>query len=426
MKRIISLFLTVLCLAFTCIPLYSCESTEGGVLTGRQFAHAELVCSSMLLTSSVNPYETLDFNYVETARVKDFGLYVSPDLKLFSTIVYENDIQSVWDEIGTLSKSSLDLKLINSETKWSEGHSLQHITENVESVYSLTTDTDKTTLLILLKDRTAYLAVCFKYNEMVYLLKETDVSYNEDLKRSSFEVFNFSVSGNSGEYLLYSTKILCLYNNRTEFFLQCAENNTGGIHGKVTETRDGLLLETPDGKYKITLNINDENLHFTVETPNSIKFTEEIESNTGNNVKKVGEYYYSLEQNSGCFDTWGADFDGDGNKEYITFHAFPTHDLTRLSTTHVDTIPPVSFNAAVWENGEIKYFLFLPFENKISDIRFHEESGELFAEVDKIKYRKHHYGVSRPDSWEPYTETVIYKVTVDENGLDFEKVQKTA
>ena len=58
---------------------------------------------------------------------------------------------------------------------------------------------------------------------------------------------------------------------------------------------------------------------------------------------------------------------------------------------------------------------------------YESENGELFAEVDEIKYRKHHYsGVNLPDYWEPYTETVSYRITVNENELYFEKVQKTA
>ena len=58
-------------------------------------------------------------------------------------------------------------------------------------------------------------------------------------------------------------------------------------------------------------------------------------------------------------------------------------------------------------------------------IIYESENGELFAEVDEIKYRKHHYsGVNLPDYWEPYTETVIYKVNVNENGLTFTKTEK--
>ena len=50
--------------------------------------------------------------------------------------------------------------------------------------------------------------------------------------------------------------------------------------------------------------------------------------------------------------------------------------------------------------------------------------GELFAEADEIKYRRKQYsGVNLPDYWEPYTETVIYKVNVEENGLSFTKAE---
>ncbi|MBO7215399.1 MAG: hypothetical protein J6V84_00190, partial [Clostridia bacterium] len=267
MKRIISLVLLSLCIIAVCVPLYSCESTESGGQTGRQFAYGELVCISMVSMSSVNPYETLDFNYSEIARIKEKLLYISPDLMMFSTVVYENDIQPVWEETGTLSKSSLDFKFIDSETKWSEGHSLQHITENVESVYSQATDTDQTIQLILLKDQTAYLAVCSKNSETVYLLEETDISYHEDIRRPSFEVFTFTASGNAEEYTVFKKNVLCFYNNRTEFFLQCAENTAGGIHGKVTETRDGYLLETNDGKYKLIVHTDNDTMYLTAESP---------------------------------------------------------------------------------------------------------------------------------------------------------------
>ena len=142
-------------------------------------------------------------------------------------------------------------------------------------------------------------------------------------------------------------------------------------------------------------------------------------------LKKSCEYYTVLNQNSGCFDTCEADFDGDGNQEQITFHRFKNFKSRVVSRIEDLSVPSYRINAAVWENGEIKHFVFLPFENIVSDIRFYEnENGELFAEVDEIKYRQHHYsGVSLPSYWEPYTETVIYEVNVNENGLTFTKMQ---
>ena len=116
--------------------------------------------------------------------------------------------------------------------------------------------------------------------------------------------------------MVFKTNVLCFYNDRTEFFLQCAENNSGGIHGKVTETTDGYLLESNDGKYKLTVHTDSDNMHFTAESPEKINFGENITVGTGNDLKKAGEYYTILNQNSGCFDTWRADFNGDGILEF--------------------------------------------------------------------------------------------------------------
>lgn len=428
MKRIISLVLLILCIAAVCVPMYSCESTENTDKKGRQYVCGEVVCSETLALSSVDPY----LSYVLTESVllsqKKEALYVTADMHLFSTVRYEEDVQSVWEEKGILIEGPLDLKIINSESDWKNGHSLQYITENLECAYSIKTDNNVKLQLILLKDKTVYLSVSSRSNESIFLLEETEISYYEDIQRPSFEVFTFSVSGTAEEYMVFKTNALCFYNDRTEFFLQCAENNSGGIHGKVTETTDGYLLESNDGKYKLTVHTDSDNMHFTAESPEKINFGENITVGTGNDLKKAGEYYTVLNQNSGCFDTWEADFDGDGNQEQITFHRFKNFKSRVVSRIEDLLVPSYRINAAVWENGEIKRFVFLPFENIVSGIRFYErENGGLFAEVDEIKYRKHHYSdVNLPDYWEPYTETVTYRITVNENELYFEKVQKTA
>ncbi len=428
MKRIISLVLLILCITAVCVPMYSCESTENPDKKGRQYICSEVVCSETLALSSVNPY--LSFVYTESVlrSQKKKALYVTPNMHLFSTVRYEEDVQSVWEEKGILIEGPLDLKIINSESDWKNGHSLQYITENLECTYSIKTDNNVKLQLILLKDKTVYLSVSSRSNESIFLLEETEISYYEDIQRPSFEVFTFSVSGTAEEYMVFKTNVLCFYNDRTEFFLQCAENNTGGIHGKVTETSDGYLLETSDGKYRLIVHTNNESMYLTAESPESIKFCEDITAGTGADLKKSGEYYTVLNQNSGCFDTWEADFDGDGNQAQITFHRFKNYYPMSISCIEDLSVPSYRINAAVWENGEIKHFVFLPFENIVSDIRFFEgENGELFAEADVIEYRLHHYsGVSLPSYWEPYTETVVYKVTVDEKGIYFEKVQKTA
>lgn len=428
MKRIISLVLLILCITAVCVPMYSCGSTENTDKKGRQYVCGEVVCSETLALSSVDPY----LSYVLTESVllsqKKEALYVTPDMHLFSTVRYEEDVQSVWKELGVLIEDSFDLKIINSDSDWKNGHSFQHITDNLECVYSINKDNNVKLQLIFLKDKTVYLSVSSRSNESIFLLEETEISYYEDIQRPSFEVFTFSVSGTAEEYMVFKTNVLCFYNDRTEFFLQCAENNSGGIHGKVTETTDGYLLESNDGKYQLTVHTDSDNMHFTAESPESIKFCEDIIANTGTDLKKSGEYYTVLNQNSVCFDTWEADFDDDGKQEQITFHRFKNYYPMSISCIEDLSVPSYRINAAVWENGEIKHFVFLPFENIVSDIRFFEgENGELFAEADVIEYRLHHYsGVSLPSYWEPYTETVVYKVTVDENGLDFEKVQKTA
>lgn len=428
MKRIISLVLLILCITAVCVPMYSCGSTENTDKKGRQYVCGEVVCSETLALSSVDPY----LSYVLTESVllsqKKEALYVTPDMHLFSTVRYEEDIQSVWKELGVLIEDSFDLKIINSDSDWKNGHSFQHITDNLECVYSINKDNNVKLQLIFLKDKTVYLSVSSRSNESIFLLEETEISYYEDIQRPSFEVFTFSVSGTAEEYMVFKKNVLCFYNDRTEFFLQCAENNSGGIHGKVTETTDGYLLESNDGKYKLTVHTDSDNMHFTAESPEKINFGENITVGTGNDLKKAGEYYTILNQNSGCFDTWRADFNGDGIQEQITFHRFKNFKSRIVSRIEDLLVPPYKINVAVWENGEIKHFVFLPFDNIVSGIRFYEsENGELFAEVDEIKYRKHHYsGVNLPDNPVPYTETVIYKVTVDENGLNFEKVEKTA
>ena len=428
MKRIISLVLLILCITAVCVPMYSCGSTENTDKKGRQYVCGEVVCSETLALSSVDPY----LSYVLTESVllsqKKEALYVTADMHLFSTVRYEEDVQSVWKELGVLIKDSFDLKIINSESNWQNGHSFQNITDNLECVYSINKDNNVKLQLIFLKDKTVYLSVSSRSNESIFLLEETEISYYEDIQRPSFEVFTFSVSGTAEEYMVFKTNVLCFYNDRTEFFLQCAENNSGGIHGKVTETTDGYLLESNDGKYKLTVHTDSDNMHFTAESPEKIYFGENITVGTGNDLKKAGEYYTMLNQNSGCFDTWRADFNGDGIQEQITFHRFKNFKSRIVSRIEDLSVPPYKINVAVWENGEIKHFVFLPFANIVSGIRFYEsENGELFAEVDEIKYRKHHYsGVNLPDYWEPYTETVTYRITVNENGLYFEKVQKTA
>lgn len=424
MKRIISLVLLILCITAVCIPMYSCESTENTDKKGRQYICSEVVCSETLALSSVNPYSS----YVLTESVflsqKKEALYVTPDMHLFSTVRYEEDVQSVWEEKGILIEGPLDLKIINSDSDWQNGHSLQYVTENFECAYSVK-DGNVKLQLILLKDNTVYFSVSSSANESIFLLEETEISYYEDIKKPSFEVFTFAVSCNKEEYTVYKTNVLCFYNDRTEFFLQCAENNTGGIHGKVTETADGYLLETYDGKYKLTVHTDNDSMYFTAESPKTIKFGEDITAGTGTDLKKSGEYYTVLNQNSVCFDTCEADFDGDGNQEQISFHRFKNYYPMSISCIEDLAVPSYRINAAVWENGEIKHFVFLPFENIVSDIRFYEsENGELFAEADIIECRLHHYsGVSLPSYWEPYTETVIYKVNVNENGLTFTKTQ---
>lgn len=425
MKRIISLVLLILCITAVCVPMYSCESTENTDKKGRQYICSEVVCSETLALSSVNPY----LSYVLTESVllsqKKEALYVTPDMHLFSTVRYEEDVQSVWEEKGILIEGPLDLKIINSESDWKNGHSLQYITENLECAYSIKTDNNVKLQLILLKDKTVYLSVSSRSNESIFLLEETEISYYEDIQRPSFEVFTFSVSGTEEEYMVFKTNVLCFYNDRTEFFLQCAENNTGGIHGKVTETSDGYLLETSDGKYRLTVHTDNDSLCFTTESPEEIKFGEGITAGTGTDLKKSGEYYTVLNQNSGCFDTRETDLDGDGNQEKITFHRIMDYNPRVISSIEDLSVPTYRINAAVWENGEIKHFVFLPFENAVSRIRFFEdENGELFAEADEIKYRRKQYsGVSLPSYWEPYTETVIYNVNVDENGLSFTKAE---
>ena len=424
MKRIISLFLIALCITAACVSLYSCESTENSTKKGRQYVYSGVVCSETLALSSVNPY--LSFVYTESVlrSQKKKALYVTPNMHLFSTVRYEEDVQSVWEEKGILIEGPLDLKIINSESDWKNGHSLQYITENLECAYSVTADNVKMQL-ILLKDNTAYLSVSSSSLEYIYLLEETEISYYEDLNRPSYEVFTFSVSGNKEEYTVYKTNVLCFYNDRTGFFLQCAENTAGGIYGSVTETGDGYLLETSDGKYRLIVHTDNDSMYFTTESPEEIKFGEGITAGAGTDLKKSGEYYIVLNQNSGCFETWEADLDGDGNQEQITFHRFKNFKSGIVSRNEDLSVPSYRINAAVWENGEIKHFVFLPFENIVSDIRFYEsENGELFAEVDEIKYRRKQYsGVNLPDYWEPYTETVIYKVNVDENGLSFTKAE---
>ena len=425
MKRIISLVLLILCITAVCVPMYSCESTENTDKKGRQYICSDVVCSVMLSLSSVDPY----LSYVLTESVllsqKKEALYVTPNMHLFSTVRYEEDIQSVWKELGVLIEDSFDLKIINSDSDWKNGHSFQHITDNLECVYSINKDNNVKLQLIFLKDKTVYLSISSKSNESIFLLEETEISYYEDIQRPSFEVFTFSVSGTAEEYMVFKTNVLCFYNDRTEFFLQCAENNNGGIHGKVTETRDGYLLETYDGKYKLTVHTDSDSMHFTAESPEKINFGENITVGTGNDLKKAGEYYTILNQNSGCFDTWRADFNGDGIQEQITFHRIMNYNPRIFSSIEDLSVPTYRINAAVWENGEIKHFVFLPFENAISRIRFFEdENGELFAEADEIKYRRKQYsGVSLPSYWEPYTETVIYNVNVDENGLSFTKAE---
>ncbi len=423
MKRIISLFLIALCITAACVSLYSCESTENTNKKGRQYVYSDVVCSVMLSLSSENPSLSLALATKVALNAKNTKLYVAPDMRLFSTVRYEEDVQSVWEEKGILIEGPLDLKIINSESDWKNGHSLQYITENLECAYSVTADNVKMQL-ILLKDKTVYLSVSSSSLEFIYLLEETEISYYEDLNRPSYEVFTFSVSGSKDEYTVYKTKALFFYNDRTGFFLQCGENATGGIYGSVTETGDGYLLETSDGKYKLTVHTNG-GMYFTAESPEKIKFDEDITAGTGTDLKKSGEYYTVFNQNSGCFDTREADLDGDGNQEQITFHRIKDYNPRNISSIEVLSTPTYRINAAVWENGEIKHFVFLPFENAVSRIRFFEdENGELFAEADEIKYRRKQYsGVSLPDYWEPYTETVIYKVNVDENGLSFTKAE---
>lgn len=414
MKKIIPLFLTIICIVFSCASLYSCENLESNVNAGIQYVCGERVCTETNETSSII-YPIKEYFIYEKM------LYVTADMRVYESERSADDIQSVWNEVGTFTEDSLDFRFIDSESDWTEGHSLQHITENIERTYSLLTKDNVTMQLILLKDRTAYLAVCTNSTETVFLLEETEISYYEDTKRPSFEIFTYSVTGNTGEILLVTTKSLCLYNNRTEFFLQCAENEAGGIHGKVTETTDGLLLEAQNGKYKIAVDTNDENWSFSVETPECIKFSDEISGSTGTSVRKIGEYYNFLEENEECFDTWEADFDGNGEKERITFHRFPYSGITPLSTVIIKA-PSYSLNAAVWENGKIKYFVFLPFENKVSGVHFYKDGDDLFAEMDEVKYEwKQYSGVSLPGYFEEKIETVIYKVTIDEKGLAFIK-----
>ena len=291
MKRIISLVLLSLCITAVCVPMYSCGSTENTDKKGRQYVCGEVVCSETLALSSVDPY----LSYVLTESVllsqKKEALYVTPNMHLFSTVRYEEDVQSVWKELGVLIEDSFDLKIINSDSDWKNGHSFQHITDNLECVYSINKDNNVKLQLIFLKDKTVYLSVSSRSNESIFLLEETEISYYEDIQRPSFEVFTFSVSGTAEEYMVFKTNVLCFYNDRTEFFLQCAENNSGGIHGKVTETTDGYLLESNDGKYKLTVHTDSDNMHFTAESPEKINFGENITVGTGNDLKKAGEYY---------------------------------------------------------------------------------------------------------------------------------------
>ena len=116
MKRIISLVLLILCITAVCVPMYSCESTENTDKKGRQYICSDVVCSVMLSLSSVDPY----LSYVLTESVllsqKKEALYVTPNMHLFSTVRYEEDIQSVWKELGVLIEDSFDLKIINSDS----------------------------------------------------------------------------------------------------------------------------------------------------------------------------------------------------------------------------------------------------------------------------------------------------------------------
>lgn len=424
MKRIISLVLLILCITAVCVPMYSCESTENTDKKGRQYVYSDVVCSVMVSLSSENPSLSLALATKMAFNAKNTKLYVAPDMRLFSTVIYEDDVQSVWEEKGVMTEAPLNFKVISAETNWLDGYSLQYFTENLECAYSVTADNVKMQL-ILLKDKTVYLSVSSSAIESIFLLEETEISYYEDIKKPSFEVFTFAVSGNKEEYTVYKTNVLCFYNDRTGFFLQCAENTAGGIYGSVTETGDGYLLETSDGKYRLIVHTDNASMYFTTESPEEIKFGEDITAGAGTDLKKSGEYYIVLNQNSGCFDTREADLDGDGNQEQITFHRIKDYNPRNISSIEYLSVPTYRINAAVWENGEIKHFVFLPFENAVSRIRFFEdENGELFAEADEIKYRRKQYsGVNLLDYWEPYTETVIYKVNVDENGLSFTKAE---
>ncbi len=414
MKRIISLTLTVFCIVFSSALLNSCENLESKVNTGIQYACGEYVCGATLATSSIR-YPLKEYFIYEKM------LYVTADMRVYESERRAEDIQTVWKEAGTLKEDTLDFRFITSESIWTEGHSLEHITENLECTYSLLTEDNVTMRLILLKDRSAYLAVCTNTAETVYALEETEVSYFEDIERPSYEIFTYSVTAKDEDFYLSTSGVLCLYNNRTEFFLQCAENEAGGIYGKVTEEGGSLMLESYDGEYKMAVDTNDKTWSFTVETPKSIRFTDTIESSAGNSVRKLGEYYNYLEEDSACFDSWEADFDGNGKKERITFHRFP-NVRSDFVLIHSKIPPAYSINAAVWEDGEIKYFVFMPFESEVSDIRFYEDGGKLFAEVDEVKYEwKQYSGVSLPDYLDQSIETVTYKVTVAESGLAFIK-----
>lgn len=415
MKKILLTAFILFYIVSSCASMNSCEALEVDVNTGIQYVYGEMVCGANIATSSIYT--------VQSHLIYDKMLYITVDMRVYESERREQDIQTVWTEAGTLKEDTLDFRFITDESVWAEGHSLQHITENVERTYSLLTDENATMYLILLKDRTAYLAFCTNNAETVYTLEETEISYYEDIKRPSYEIFTYSVTAKDEEFYLSTSRVLCLYNNQTGFFLQCAENDAGGIYGTVTKSADGMMLESNDGKYKIAVDTSDENWSFNAESPERLKFTDNIESGTGSNVRKIGEYYNFLEEALACFDSWEYDFDGNGKKESITFHHFPYGGITPLLSS-LQKSPSHSVNAAVWENGEIKYFVFLPFEHRVSDIRFYEDSGELFAEVDEIKYeRKHYSGVALPDYAEEINETVIYKVTADESGLAFTKTE---
>ena len=415
------LFIITIFVSLLCASLSSCGVDIDNDRSGVQYKLCEVVCCSKapIISDTYFGEAFLIKDSVKAPLLPHAEIYVTADMKLFKTEKHSG-VQSLWEEVGTLSEKEF---VPTEESGWTDADALANILDNAERTYSLLTDKNKSVYLILLKDRTAFLAISDDGFELIIKLEETEATYYEDVKKDTYEIYTFSVSASAKDHTAYyGQRILCLYKNKTGFFLQCAENKCGGIYGAVSETENGYLLTSKDGEYKIRLTFSEKGYELTVEDNKSITFIENIKSEKGNGSSKLGEYYYSLDEDNTMFDSFEKDFDGDGTVEKITVNGFPLNNGSPL-LGNVISIPYCTVNCTLWEKGEIKSFAFLPFDGDIRGISFYEdEDGNVFAEVAEIKYKQKQYsGVYSPPYWEAYNETVTYKVTADQSGFYFTK-----